>query len=79
MLRKNNCLLQQIAFEDVRLFYISLAQTSKAPRANKVPNRIEVVIAHIENRTYQISAEKKALTFIDLFAGIGGMRLATFT
>ncbi len=42
---------------------------------NLVPGN-KVVIAHIENRTYQISTEKKALTFIDLFAGIGGMRLA---
>jgi len=41
---------------------------------NLVPGD-KVVIAHIENRTYQISAGKKVLTFIDLFAGIGEMRL----
>jgi len=44
MLRKNNCLLQQIASEQVRLFYKCLAQALKAPGAIIVPNSIAIFV-----------------------------------
>lgn len=36
----------------------------------------KVIIRHVSNRTYQVIPEKRQLTFIDLFAGIGGTRIA---
>jgi len=36
----------------------------------------KVEIRHVCNRTYELVPHKRQLTFIDLFAGIGGTRLA---
>ncbi len=36
----------------------------------------KLAIRHVTNRTYELIPEKRKLRFIDLFAGIGGMRIA---
>lgn len=45
-------------------------------RANGLIPGDKVLIRHISNRTYEVIPQKTKLKFIDLFAGIGGMRLA---
>jgi len=45
-------------------------------RANGLIPGDTLTIRHITNRTYELIPHKRQLTFIDLFAGIGGTRLA---
>jgi DNA (cytosine-5)-methyltransferase 1 len=45
-------------------------------RANGLIPGDQVEIRHVRNRTYELIPYKRQLTFIDLFAGIGGTRLA---
>ena len=45
-------------------------------RANSLIPGDRIVIRHVRNRTYEVVPEKRQLTFIDLFAGIGGTRIA---
>ena len=45
-------------------------------RANDLLSGDTIAIRHIRNRTYQLIPKKRKLRFIDLFAGIGGTRLA---
>lgn len=45
-------------------------------RANGLIPGDQIVIRHVHNRTYELIPRQCQLTFIDLFAGIGGTRLA---
>jgi len=45
-------------------------------RQNNLMPGDSVVIRRLRNRNYEIVPKKRKLTFIDLFAGIGGTRLA---
>jgi DNA (cytosine-5)-methyltransferase 1 len=45
-------------------------------KANSFIPGDQVEIRHVRNRTYELIPHKRQLTFIDLFAGIGGTRLA---
>jgi DNA (cytosine-5)-methyltransferase 1 len=45
-------------------------------RVNNLISGDSVTIRHVRNRTYELIPHQRKLTFIDLFAGIGGMRLA---
>jgi hypothetical protein len=45
-------------------------------KTNALRSGDKVEIRHRRNRTYEIIPHKRQLTFIDLFAGIGGTRLA---
>jgi hypothetical protein len=45
-------------------------------RANNFISGDKVEIRHVRNRIYELIPHKSQLTFIDLFAGIGGTRLA---
>jgi DNA (cytosine-5)-methyltransferase 1 len=45
-------------------------------RANTLISGDTVIIQHLKDRTYKLVPKHRKLTFIDLFAGIGGTRLA---
>ena len=45
-------------------------------RANHLVPADQIIIRHLRNRTYELIPHKRQLTFIDLFAGIGGTRIA---
>jgi hypothetical protein len=45
-------------------------------RANSLIAGDQIIIRHLRNRTYELIPKHRKLTFIDLFAGIGGTRLA---
>ncbi len=45
-------------------------------RKNSLISGDKVEIRHKRNRTYELIPHKRQLTFIDLFAGIGGTRIA---
>jgi len=45
-------------------------------RENRLIPGDSVIIRRVANRTYEIAPKKRKLTFIDLFAGIGGTRIA---
>ena len=45
-------------------------------RTNSLIPGDTVTVRRISNRTYELIPKKRKLTFIDLFAGIGGTRLA---
>ncbi len=45
-------------------------------RANGLIAGDKVVVRHVRNRTYELIPKHRKLKFIDLFAGIGGTRLA---
>jgi len=52
------------------------AAVKKFVKSNCLIPGDKIKIVHISNRTYKLVPQKRKLTFIDLFAGIGGMRLA---
>ena len=58
-----------------RWMFRERAWVKKFVKSNYLIPGDKIKIVHISNRTYKLVPQRK-LTFIDLFAGIGGMRLA---
>lgn len=59
-----------------RWFFRERELIGKFIRINSFIPGDKVEIRHVRNRTYELIPHKRQLTFIDLFAGIGGTRLA---
>jgi len=59
-----------------RWFFRERGHIREFIRANSFIPGDKVEIRHVRNRTYELIPHKRQLTFIDLFAGIGGTRLA---
>jgi DNA (cytosine-5)-methyltransferase 1 len=59
-----------------RWFFRERGQIREFIRANSFIPGDKVEIRHVRHRTYELIPLKRQLTFIDLFAGIGGTRLA---
>ncbi|NIA32013.1 MAG: DNA (cytosine-5-)-methyltransferase [Actinobacteria bacterium] len=59
-----------------RWFFRERAWVRDFVKTNALISGDKVEIRHKRNRTYELIPHKRQLTFIDLFAGIGGTRLA---
>jgi hypothetical protein len=60
----------------IRWFFRERSWVGDFIKANGFIPGDRVIIRHVRNRTYELIPQKRQLTFIDLFAGIGGTRLA---
>jgi DNA (cytosine-5)-methyltransferase 1 len=60
----------------IRWFFRERSWVGDFIKANGFIPGDQVIIRHVRNRTYELIPQKRQLTFIDLFAGIGGTRLA---
>ncbi|HUT29108.1 MAG TPA: DNA (cytosine-5-)-methyltransferase [Sedimentisphaerales bacterium] len=67
--REKNC-------DRVRWFFRERKWVRRFVRANSLIPGDRVSIRRMDNRTYELIPHKRKFTFIDLFAGIGGTRLA---
>jgi hypothetical protein len=56
-----------------RWFFRERGHIGEFMNANGLVHGDRVVIRRVRNRTYELITHKRQLTFIDLFAGIGGM------
>lgn len=59
-----------------RWFFRDRASIRSFYRSNNLIPGDSIIIRRISNKTYELVAQKRSLRFIDLFAGIGGTRLA---
>jgi DNA (cytosine-5)-methyltransferase 1 len=59
-----------------RWFFRERGHIGDFMHANGLIHGDQVVIRRVRNRTYELIPHKRQLTFIDLFAGIGGTRIA---